>query len=92
MQVNNVTAEGNQTQNQVKTNLDLVDKAILKRIDPNSVRFNETYTDRAYMCIQLNINNTEKTCKVWTNDELRRIFLNIFRQDDELNQYLSDLF
>ena len=67
----------------------LVSDALKKRIDFNSIRFMDNQT--AYMCIQVHENSTKKKCKNWTNDELRPIFVNIFSQDDELNQYFLDL-
>jgi uncharacterized protein (DUF924 family) len=43
------------------------------------------------MCIQVDKNSTEKVCKYWNNTELRIWFLNVLRQDDEIQQYFQDL-
>jgi signal peptidase I len=67
-----------------------VEKAILKRIDVNSIRMIDNET--GYMCIQLQENISEKICKNWTNDGLRPVFLNIFKEDDELNRYTREHF
>ena len=41
-----------------------------------------------YLCIQLDKNSTERVCKNWNNDELRRVMLKIMSEEDELNNLL----
>jgi len=68
---------------------DLIIKSLGKRIDLNRSKIVDNQT--AYMCIQVDKNSTEKSCKNWTNAEFRTLVINILSQDEQLKHSLRDL-
>ena len=70
-------------------------KFFQERVDAKSLRItsNDTKRDtiRGYACIQVEKNDTEKTCRYWTNGELKSRLLNALGQDNEVRHYFRDL-